>query len=318
MREPLNINSGRWTPSGSQDAGVLCSISRATFLGVLASPLLAVGSKAVLVVAALDVPANKEALTGLETELGAPEAVRVLNLAEEPAPRPAEQLRRIDPRLVVVLGSDALAAMVEVKGGPRRLASMVLRSDPHANAISSGVFLDLFVSDFLTELRAVFGPKGRVGMIYNPAPAGDSPPAKARLESLGLVVRECRAADGLVAALKSLKGKAEFVICLPDSALYNSTTMRPLLMASLENRLPLVGFSASFARAGAVMAVHPDYRDIGRQTGRLIQRQMAGSGLGAQEHPRKRVVTVNPRVARLLNLTPGESTSAGLAVEAVR
>lgn len=94
----------------------------------------------------------------------------------------------------------------------------------------------------------------------------------------------------------------DFVLCLPDSTLYNSTTAKPLILASLNNRVPIVGFSANFVRAGAAIGVYPDFRDVGVQTGEIAQRGLAGQAIAADEGPRKVTVAVNQRVVRLLGL----------------
>jgi ABC-type uncharacterized transport system substrate-binding protein len=97
------------------------------------------------------------------------------------------------------------------------------------------------------------------------------------------------------------------VICLPDAALYNGATARPLIMASLEHRLPVVGFSPAFLRAGAAVAIYPDYRAIGLQTAELVRRCLESGECASTETPRKTVVAVNTRVLRMLGIEPAHT-----------
>ena len=83
-----------------------------------------------------------------------------------------------------------------------------------------------------------------------------------------------------------MKGKVDFLLCFPDPDLYNPVTIKPLVMASLEGRLPLVGFSPAFVRAGAAAGIYPDYRETGRQTAEMAQRLLHGDDRGGEEGPK--------------------------------
>jgi ABC-type uncharacterized transport system substrate-binding protein len=86
-------------------------------------------------------------------------------------------------------------------------------------------------------------------------------------------------------------------------------------MASLESRLPLVGFSPAFVRAGAAAGIYPDYRELGRQTAEMARRVLRGEEPGIDEAPRKIQLAVNQRVARLLGV---EFVTSALRVEVFR
>jgi len=80
--------------------------------------------------------------------------------------------------------------------------------------------------------------------------------------------------------------------------------LKPLVLASLDRQLPIVGFSAAFVRAGALAGVYPDFHELGRQTGEAMLRILSGEGRRSEEGPRKVVLAVNERVARLLGVEP--------------
>jgi ABC-type uncharacterized transport system substrate-binding protein len=118
----------------------------------------------------------------------------------------------------------------------------------------------------------------------------------------GIVLKsvECRSAAEVLAALRKLRGEVEFILCTPDSELYNKATVEALILASLEHRLPLVGYSASFVHAGAAVGVYPDFLEVGRQTAALCERVMNNAQGARDEHPRRTVTAVNERVLHLL------------------
>ena len=66
-------------------------------------------------------------------------------------------------------------------------------------------------------------------------------------------------------------------------------TAEPILLSTLKNKIPLVGLSSSWVKAGALYALDRDYVDIGLQSGELAgqttewsQREIASSRIPAQ------------------------------------
>jgi ABC-type uncharacterized transport system substrate-binding protein len=139
--------------------------------------------------------------------------------------------------------------------------------------------------------------------------------AAARKEGYTAVVVDCDAPADLLKSIEALKGRVDFVLCFPDAELFNAVTIKPLILASLQDRLPVIGFSPAFVRAGAAAGIYPDYQDIGRQTAEMALRVMRGEDRTSGEGPRKVRAAVNQRVARLLGV---EFRTDSSAVEVLR
>jgi ABC-type uncharacterized transport system substrate-binding protein len=167
-------------------------------------------------------------------------------------------------------------------------------------------------------MRALWPGRTRAGIIRNPALSrysAEALEARARQEGFLPVLVDCDKPANLLKALAALKGKVDFVICCPDPDLYNSVTIKPLVLASLEGRLPLVGFSPAFVRAGAATGIYPDYRDSGRQAAGMAERLLRGEDGGPDTGPRRIQVAINQRVARLLGI---DFRTGALPVEVFR
>ena len=219
-------------------------------------------------------------------------------------------------RVVIAVGTEALTAVASRKAEAVIVPTMIVRSDRPLNSLAtspiqrpSGVYLDVPLVSILSELRILLPGKNQFGLIRNASREEADPLLRARAEQQGFTLHaaECSRPEDLVKSFLSLKGKADFVVLLPDSSLYNGTTVRPLILASLESRLPLVGFSASFVRAGAALGIYPDFRDVGSQTADVVQKLIAGKSGMADESPRKLQIAVNQKVLRLLGLTYNET-----------
>jgi ABC-type uncharacterized transport system substrate-binding protein len=260
----------------------------------------------VTVVYTSEAPPYVEALDGIRDTLGSA-TIAAVDLHSPNAP--GELARFLDGglnRLVVTIGRDALDTVSARKFDAPLLATMVLQSELASHQrIAAGVRLDIPLTVILAQLKTVFPEKNRVAILHNPGVPGQldaAALARGRQQGFAIQVMDSGSPEESLRVLRSLKGHADFVVCLPDSTLYNSSTVKPLILAALESHLPMVGFSQNFVRAGAAIGVYPDFRDIGAQTGAMAQKQLSGQAAGGVEGPRKFVVGVNQRVMRLLGL----------------
>ena len=187
------------------------------------------------------------------------------------------------------------------------ICTMVLRHQPGArpaiNATAT-VLLDVPLTSLLAQLKQVFPAKTRLGIIRNPATHANIAAEQSRALQMGFTVRvlDCATPEHLLATFLELKDQVDFVWCLPDGSLYNSATIKPLILASIQHRLPIIGFSEGFVRAGAAVGIYADFHDVGLQTAELAQQLLAGRTIHSGDGPRKLKVAVNRSVIRLLGL----------------
>lgn len=214
---------------------------------------------------------------------------------------------------IVSVGTTALAAVAAQPSEVPLVATMILRGDagraPSAMAgrrNAAAVTLDVSLEQVLRHLQRVMPGHTRLGIIrgpHNGGPAQSSLQAEAKRAGFSVDVRECSRADELLKVFLSFHNQVDFVWCPPDGSLFNGATVKTLVLASVRDGLPIIGFSENFVRAGAALGVYPDYQDVGRQTGDLVRRVMEGrtSTLGS-EIPENVRVAVNQRVLRILGL----------------
>ena len=283
-----------------------------TLLWLLASPFAAGAEtrpvRVVLVIASLTVEAHRAAIEGIQAALASSSAeVRILDVDQVSSAARGGVGIAPATGVIIAVGSEAIRVVEAARPKVPAVYTMILHRRPEwdAQGRPSPVTIPLEVSlaSLLGRLKELFPGKTRLGIIVN-AGSGETSAAQlqARAQQLGFTVRiaECAGASQLLAALASLRNQADFVWCLPDGTLYNSVTVKPLILASLENRLPLIGFSESFTKAGAAIGIYPDFRDVGAQAGEAARQLLAGQIVRSSEGPRRLKVAVNPSVLRLL------------------
>lgn len=288
---------------------MLTSALRVLVFAALAAPppaLLGEPPCAAAVVFRSGSAAYDDAVNGIRAALADfPCHIQYVDLASQPGENWPAAGRAAPPKLVAAVGLGVYERLLADGSRFNLLPVLVLRSDlkivsPRAAAI----YADVPLVTILERMHELFPKKSRVGLIRRPTwPAPDAA-AKDRIRQMGyeLIVVECSGPDKLLATFASLKGKVDLVIAPPDTDLFNSATVKPLVLASLDQRLPIVGFSAAFVRAGALAGVYPDFFDAGRRTGELIAQILAGKSQGAEEDVRKVKVAVNQQIARLLGV----------------
>jgi ABC-type uncharacterized transport system substrate-binding protein len=263
----------------------------------------------VIVTASHESP-HTSAIEGLQQALAARGTATVLLRlpADDAALR--QELESGLNQCAVAVGTDAVRAVMSQKRRTPLIATMAFRGDldnlrsqdSGENRLAGVVWLDMPLAQMLAGLRAIFPGAARLGIV-NPSQqiAGELASPSHQLPP-GMSVRPvpCGSASELLDSMRKLRGQMEFLICQPDSNIFNKTTVEPLILASLEHKLPLVGFSASFARAGAAIGVYPDFNDLGRQTASLSERCLGSPAGSREEYPRKATVAVNERVLHLL------------------
>lgn len=259
----------------------------------------------VVIVTSSAVPAFEEAVRGIQAGLGPAVKTIIVDLASKPKD-PADTLGAKEVRLLISVGTNAFDFAVQFGTAPI-LATMLLRADlgKRLGPQSGAIALDVPLGEIVARMASLFPGKTRAAIIRNPdanSVSQSTLAAQATAAGMTLKVLDCPRPEKLLQLFLSLRGQVDFVVCPPDGTLYNGTTVRPLILASLENRLAVIGFSESFVRSGAVAAVYPDYFDVGSQAALAARNYLAGASLPGIEKPRKLKVAANPRVARLLGL----------------
>ena len=113
------------------------------------------------------------------------------------------------------------------------------------------------------------------------------------------------AEDNVSSKIKHALHHSDVLLALPDSNIYNSSTVKNILLTSYRYRKPVIGFSKNFVTAGALAAIYSDTEQIAQSACNLIERYY-NSGLRfrtAVNHPEKFNMEINRQVVKALDLS---------------
>lgn len=272
------------------------------------------GGGSILVVADKSVAAYREAAESLKRGL-----VELGDTVVETTPDAAARALNDGAggvKLAVAIGADARAALGQAQTKLPVVSAMLSIADLSSekappSKLAGAVYLDLDFAQVAQEVSRLFPAKKRLGLIVNSRTSGPNKQILSRLAKDGFTVQIAVSPNraGLLEAFREIKNKVDLVVCLPETGLFDSRTIPALLRQSLEEQVPVVGFSPSFVKAGAIAGVFPDYSDIGQQTAEVVRRAMAAPASqteGGDETPRKVTSITNPTVMRLLGWKQGQ------------
>jgi hypothetical protein len=106
----------------------------------------------------------------------------------------------------------------------------------------------------------------------------------------------------LFGALQALLPDVDALLAVPDPAVFNSQTAANILAAAYRRRIPMIGFSPAYTRAGALVSLYSTPAQVGTRR-RNCARRSAVRILPPPQWPRDFVVRVNQDVSRSLGLT---------------
>jgi ABC-type uncharacterized transport system substrate-binding protein len=281
--------------------------SRTSLLALVAAGALAMGA------------ARAEPVAVLMAESGGPHAEAAAALARQLPPgvtaltaSSAEAVVAARPLVAVGVGTQACERLAGAPLDAALVCLLVPRATFEAIAAPArargravtAVVLDQPPARQMTLIRTALPERRQVGVLQGPAPSVPMPALSAAAARHGLRVSGVRVAgpDEVRDGLQRVLAEADVLLAVPDATVFSTANVQNILRTALERQVPLVGFSAAYARAGAVLALYSTPRQMGEQAEQLVRDALAGGTLPAAQAPRQFEVASNPSVARSLGL----------------
>ncbi len=237
----------------------------------------------------------------------------------EPEPLPADLTRAMERAMVLLpVGTRALHRLLGQAPQRPVLAAMVSsgayrshlqRHESARRLLEQGSFSALFLEQPLSRtvaLARLVRPQARhLGVVLGPASTDRIADLTEEAGRFGFVLELAVLAeeDNPAARIDAVMKRSEIYLALPDRSVFNRSTARWVLYASLRSRIPVVGFSARYVEAGAVASVHSSPTDQAADTAEwLAQWHSAGGVLGPPRLPRHYTLSLNRRAAATLGL----------------
>ncbi|MGE5318864.1 MAG: ABC transporter substrate-binding protein [Hyphomicrobiaceae bacterium] len=222
-----------------------------------------------------------------------------------------------DARLAVAVGVDAAEVLAALPERPPVLAVLVprawyaktgrarLSSGSHRSL--SAIYLDQPFERQARLIRLALPDVRRVGVLLSAEQSGIVGELEDALhaQQLSLVHATVTAGERLITPLETVLSEADLLLAVPDPQVFNRSTAESLFLTSYRYRDPVLGYSRSLTRAGALLSLHSSPAQIGRQAAEWVSDAIRGGTvrLPPPAYPTYFSVSINSQVAHSLGFT---------------
>lgn len=187
----------------------------------------------------------------------------------------SQLMQNYQPKLLLTLGTPATRiSMAQISKIPI-VASLILETEElRRNTNATGVGLNFPASLQWLWLRRLLPDARQIAVLYDPNSGSGIFQAlqkQAQAEGISLIQAPAADAKDLPVLMQTLPSQLDALWAVDGAAAYSTAAVRELLLYSFRNRVPLIGLSAQWVKAGALYALDWDYSDLGKQAAELAK-----------------------------------------------
>jgi putative ABC transport system substrate-binding protein len=273
----------------------------------------------IAVVKSLDLPQYNSAYQGFMKALrstGYDPVPTIITLPSEgDSDELISELVGTQPDLILALGTRAAREVSHLEKSIPIIYSMVLKAPGGDDQLTqlpeqpnvTGASLNIPLQVHLDHIQALYPTAHRVGIISDPSRTKDiveSARAIAADQGIELHVQWVTGESDIPDAVRAMTDSIDVLWMIPDQTVITPRSSRFIIFELIKAGVPIMGLSSAYVKAGAVIALDCDYEDIGRQSGELAVRILAGQlpSTLAETHPRMFTLALNGKVGEHLRL----------------
>lgn len=217
--------------------------------------------------------------------------------------------------LLVTIGKRAMIAASQRKTSPPILSTLIPRQAfkqyrpalAATNKRVTAIYIDTAPEKQVLLAKLLLGKLQTVGILVSK----DITPGKQQIHNLvkktGLksTIVSVSQMDNIIRKLSRVISNSDVLLALPDPLIFNRNTARNILLTTYRKRIPIIGFSANYVKAGALAAVYSTPEQIANQTGKAIIDILDSSSPFPKNgrYPEQYSIAVNRNVAHSLAIS---------------
>jgi len=223
---------------------------------------------------------------------------------------PGQEITEIDQHDDIIIGIGQAGAQQAVRHYPN-IKKLLISTDPnsskpYADKGDATLYMTQSYCRQIKFIRLLNEQWQTISILSSRKKPVDIQPLRqcADRYDFALYVVETSAEDNQTSRIKQALAHSDVLLALPDRNIYNSKTVKNILLTSYRYRKPVIAFSKNFVNAGALASIHSNTGQIAKSGCKLIQ-QYFDSGLQfkkALNFPENFDININHQVFRALDL----------------
>lgn len=227
---------------------------------------------------------------------------------------PSENITINNSDLLLTIGQRAMLAASKQSNSPPILATLVPKQSfqqsylalKSTNSKVSAIYIDSPPERQIFLAKILLGQAKTIGILLSEKTFPDKSHIISTLNNVGLSPRieDVSPNDNIIRKLSRVINNSDALLALPDPIIFNRNTARNILLTTYRQRIPVIGFSANYVKAGALAAVFSTPEQIARQTGETIISILTNPTAFPYggTYPENFSISINQNVARSLGL----------------
>lgn len=223
--------------------------------------------------------------------------------------------------LLLTIGQRAMISATKINNSPPTLVTLIPEQSylrhratlRKINKQTSAIFIDNLPNRQILLAKILLGDVQKLGILIGENPAHGKKEIQSSIKKLGIKshIETVKEKDSLIRKLSNVLNNSDTFLALPDAQIFNRDTAKHILLTTYRHRTPLIAYSASYVKAGALAAAYSTPQQIAEQAAdTLIKIFSSKNGFPKQDsHPKHFEISINKNVAKSLGIPiPSEST----------
>lgn len=224
------------------------------------------------------------------------------------------QERTKNQDLILTIGQRAMILASKIKNSPPIITTLIPRQsfNQYRNALRkenrkvTALFIDSPPKRQILLAKILLGDLQRLGVLISKTSPYSTNNIQSAIQKQGINshIQTVHNPENLIRNLSQVLNKSDAFLALPDAQIFNRRTARNILLTTYRQRTPVIAYSESYVKAGALAAVYSTPQQISKQIGELLL-SILNSGLifpAMNSHPREFEVAINQNVAKSLGI----------------
>lgn len=228
-----------------------------------------------------------------------------------------KDIKEEKPKIIMTFGTFATELVTkDVKDTPIVFSTVlnpeesgIVNSLASAGGNVTGASLDIPVETQFSYILNMVPAVKKVGVLYNPKETGlivERARATANRMQIQLITEPVNSEADLPMAIDTLFRQIDVLWSVADGTVFSLPAIQKIIVETIRYKIPFMGISPSFVKAGALFSVKWDDMDVGRQAGEAVVKIISGreniSDIPVAT-PREVSISINARTARTIGLT---------------
>ena len=225
---------------------------------------------------------------------------------------PETIIETVDPASDIIIGIGS-AGMNNANKNYPEINKLFISTDPEKFSIDTETnkrdAVLYMTQSYCRQLQfiSLINDKWRVVSILNSA---EKPIDKHKLQQCGnkygiyIYTVTTSTHENITSDIKNAMNHSDLLLALPDKSIYNSRTVKNILLTSYRYRKPVIAFSQNFVGAGALASIHSNVEQIAQSASHLIEQYYKSNHKFKHSinHPQLFDISINRQVFRALDL----------------